>query len=77
MVRTAIAAMLVTISLAFAPAAWAGPTGNLYTIGGDVSILVTWGPADCILLNWPTASEPICNGVHGYVGHNTTCCRDR
>jgi hypothetical protein len=69
MVRTAIAVSLAATSLVFAPSALAGPTGNLYTIGGNVSILITWGPADCILLNWPTASEPICSGVHAHVGH--------
>lgn len=67
--RTAIAGSLAAMSLAFAPAAFAGPTGSLYTIGGDISILITWGPGDCIRLNWPTASEPICNEAHAYVGH--------
>jgi len=69
MVRTAIVGLLGAMSLAFAPAALAGPTGGLYTIGGDISILITWGPGDCIQLNWPTASEPLCNGAHAYVGH--------
>jgi hypothetical protein len=57
------------MSLVFAPAAWGGPTGNLYAIGGNISMLITWGPADCIHLNWPTASVPVCNPAHAYVGH--------
>jgi hypothetical protein len=69
MVRTVIAGSLAAMSLVFAAAALAGPTGNLYTIGGNVSILVMWGPGDCIHLNWPTASEPACNAAHACVGH--------
>jgi hypothetical protein len=69
MVRTAIAAAVVAVPFVFAPAAFAGPTGYKYTIGGDVAIMITWRPADCIHLNWPTASEPICKTSHTYVGH--------
>jgi hypothetical protein len=67
--RAAIVAALAVSSLTFAPAAAAGPTGNMYTIGGGVAIITTWGPADCIHLNWPTSSEPICNTAHTYMGH--------
>jgi hypothetical protein len=67
--RTAIVGLLAVVSMVFAPSAIAGPTGRLYTIGGDISIMTTWGPADCIRLNWPTASQPVCNASHTYIGH--------
>jgi hypothetical protein len=67
--RAAIVTSLAVAALVFAPPAIAGPTGRLYTIGGNVSIMTTWGPADCIQLNWPTTSQPICNASHMYVGH--------
>lgn len=40
-----------------------------YTIGGNVRIEITWGPASCIQLNWPTATRPVCNTAHAFVAH--------
>lgn len=40
-----------------------------YTIGGDVRIEITWGPASCIELNWPTTTRPVCNRSGVYVAH--------
>lgn len=54
----AIGLATATLSPLIAPAA-ASPSS--YTIGGNVTIVVRWGPASCIQLNWPTASQAVCN----------------
>lgn len=40
-----------------------------YTLGGDVRIEITWGPATCIELNWPTTTRPICSAAGAFVTH--------
>lgn len=40
-----------------------------YTLGGDVRIVISWGPANCIELNWPTTTRPVCSPSGMYVAH--------
>lgn len=67
LVTAGFAAAVILVSAAPAPA-HATPLPG-YTIGGSVSIAITWGPANCIQLNWPTASQAVCNSGHYFVGH--------
>ena len=61
----AAAAVAISISTAAMPPATAAPALSSapasYTIGGNVSIIIKWGPANCIQLNWPTTSQAVCN----------------
>lgn len=50
-----------------APGRHSIPAG--YTIGGTVSIIINWGPANCIQLNWPTTAQAVCNPGHVWVAH--------
>lgn len=70
-IRLAAATMAAAIGLGSAAlcplTANATPPSRSYTIGGDVTIVVHWGPASCIQLNWPTASQAVCNPTGVFV----------
>lgn len=69
----AAAAVVISIATAGMPSATAAPALSSapagYTIGGNVSIIIKWGPANCIQLNWPTTSQAVCNTGRVWVAH--------
>ena len=67
-VAAGIAAVAILGLAAVAPA-HAAPLARGYTIGGSVSIIISWGPASCIQLDWPTATQNVCNSGHSFVAH--------